>query len=67
MNTLHFFTLSYKQRNQKEETKPAYQGDGKTIFRGRNGYDGGIYRQACTSTGEYKCFGLWCHILHNFL
>lgn len=58
MNNLHFFT-SYKQRNQKEERKAAYQGDGKTIFRGRNGYDGSIYRQASTRTGEFKFLSLW--------
>ena len=57
MNILHFFT-SCKQRNEKEETKAAYQGDRKTIFRERNGYDGSIYRQACSRKGEYKCLDL---------
>jgi len=55
MNILYLFT-SYKQRNQKEETKAAYRGDGKMIFRGRNGYDVSIYSQACTRTGVGSSF-----------
>ena len=62
MSLLHFFT-SCNQRNEEEKTKASNQGDRKTIFRERNGYDGSIYWQASSRTGEFKSFGLCCHNL----
>lgn len=69
MNILLFFRIC-KQRNEKEETQAAYRGDGKTIFRERNGYEGNkvIYKQGSARTCEYKFFSLWsCMYLSYFL
>ena len=63
MSLLHFFT-SCNQRNEEEKAKTPYQGDRKTIFRERNGYDGCVYGQASSRTGEFMFSGTWCHILH---
>lgn len=66
-----FFT-SCNQRNEEEKTKTPYQGDRKTIFRERNGYDGCIYRQASSRTGEFMTV-FWhmmsylAHVTFSFL